>query len=132
MKVWLIVVLALLGVVSRYGLPMRPAHALLALRWSGQATQPIYENHAANCVRMFTGLYRHEAPVAVSLACHDPVLAFSVERQPSLESPWLLRRLDVVLDGLESPTEIRQAEQPSRPDQISRQNGQKAGFCNSL
>ena len=36
MRVWLIVMLAFLGVVSRYGLQMSPAHALLALHWSGR------------------------------------------------------------------------------------------------
>ncbi len=135
MKVWLIVVLTLLGVVSRYGLPMNPAHALLALRWSSQATQPIYENHAADCVRMFVGLCRHEARAAVSLALDGPFLAFSVERQPSLESRWLLRGLDVVSDALECLTEIGQAKGPSRPDPspqqnpICQQNGKKGGFA---
>lgn len=138
MKVWVIVVLALLGVVSRYGLPMNPAHALLALRWSGQATQPIYENHAADCVRMFMGLCRNEARAAVSLAFDGPFLAFSVQRQPSLESRWLLRGLDVVLHGLESPTEIGQAKGPFRLDPIPRQNpicrqnGQKGRFATAF
>ncbi len=134
MRVWLIVVLALLGVVSRYGLQMRPAHALLALRWSGQATQRIYENHAADCVRMFVGFCWHDAaaPVAVSLAFDDPFLASSVERDRSLEKPWLLHGLDAVLNGLESPTEIRQARGLSPPYPISGYHGPKGGFCNSL
>ncbi len=138
MKVWLIVVLALLGVVSRYGLPMRPAYALLALRWSSHTTQPIYENHAADCVRMFVGLCQNEVPVAVTLAFDDPFLAFSVKRPPSLKSRWLLRGLDVALDALECPTEIGHAKGPSRPDPISPQknhlpgNRPKGPFCNSL
>lgn len=132
MKVWLIVVLALLGVMSRYGLQVRPVHALLALGSSGQTTQPIYENHAADCVRIFAGLCRNEAPAAVSLAFDGPFLAFSVERQPSLESRWLLRGLDVVLNALECPTEIGQAKGPSRPDPIPRQNGQKGGFATAF
>jgi hypothetical protein len=107
-KVWLIVVLAFLALVTRYGLPMRPAHALLALRWSDQVTQPVYENHPTDCVRMWAGLCRHETPVAVSLAFDDPFLASSVEPQPSLKSRWLLRGLDVVLDALECPTEFGQ------------------------
>ncbi len=121
MRVWLIVMLAFLGVVSRYGLQMSPAHALLALHWSGQATQRIYENHAADCVRMFVGLCRHEAvaPVAVCLAFDDPFLASSVERDRSLENRWLLRGLDVVSDGLSAPTEIRQPQGPSLPYPIS-------------
>lgn len=129
MKVWLIVVLALLGLVSWYGLPMRPAHALLALRWSDPVTQPIYENHPTDSMRMWVGLCRHETPVAVSLTFDDPFLASSVEPQPSLKSRWLLRGLDVVLDALEFPTEFGQANGPSRPDPICRQIGQKRGFA---
>ena len=135
MRVWLIVVLALLAVMNRYGLPMRPAHALLALPWSGQATQPIYENHTADCLRMFGGLCRHEAPLAVSLPFDDPFLAFSVQRPPSLASRWLLRGLDVVWDALECITEIRQTKGPFRLDPIPRQypicqqNGKKGGFA---
>jgi hypothetical protein len=137
-KVWLIVVLAFLALVTRYGLPMRSAHALLALRWSDQVTQPVYKNDAADCVRMFVGLCRHQTPVAVSLAFDGPFLDLSVARPPSLESRWLPRGLDVVLDGLASPTEIGHAKGPFRLDPIPRQNsirqqnGQKGGFATAF
>ena len=140
MKVWLIVVLALLGLVSGYGLPMRPAHALLALHWSREATQPIYENHAADCVRMFVGLCRYDtvAPVAATLAFDGPFLALSGERQPSSASRWLLRALGVISASLKTPAEIGQANGLSRPDPMPRQKPDlpakrpKVGFCNSL